>query len=484
MGAYGLKRLIEIGIYTSVANFNFGLTLLEVILCMGCLLGCKIEFSKKAKRNIAVSWILFVVAADVATYLVIYRLNKIGISMDDLVFYEYVVDIFNIITIIALGLIFFLSVYKEKKVLRTIQSAVAALFLMLYEGEIVTYVYTYFMGMELDTASSSLSDPMSDGRGYIIIDIVCGVVFFCVLYFGFYKRKLFIKIDLKYVLYFVIWTIVLYIVPALPFTSYFDGIRHERAKGMVTAFLLLMLSIGVPIIIILGIMKRRVKEKNEKQECYLDAQLEYIRQYKNAQSETRAFRHDIVNNLSLLNMMLENDKTEEAKVYLKELIGNVSSLSPKYVTGDEVLDSIVLMKVATMKEKDIEYTSDGVIDGGMPMSSMDICNLFANAFDNAIEACESFPKGADKWIKMNIKRNDMFYIVKLSNSNIDDSNLDVEKLFEGERQFTSKYDKDSHGYGTQSMRKTVKKYGGMIKADKDKYSFNLTIMIPRETKIV
>ena len=34
------------------------------------------------------------------------------------------------------------------------------------------------------------------------------------------------------------------------------------------------------------------------------------------------------------------------------------------------------------------------------------------------------------------------------------------------------------------MRKTVKKYGGMIKADKDKYSFNLTIMIPRETKIV
>ena len=79
---------------------------------------------------------------------------------------------------------------------------------------------------------------------------------------------------------------------------------------------------------------------------------------------------------------------DKAKEYLNTLLGDVRAMSPKYNTGDEMLDCIVGMKSAKMEEQGIDFTLEGVIDGGLGMKPMDICSIFANAFDNAIEACE------------------------------------------------------------------------------------------------
>ena len=232
-----------------------------------------------------------------------------------------------------------------------------------------------------------------------------------------------------------------------------------------------------PMILVIGAADKSLREKNEYQENYLAAELEYIEQYKRSQTETRAFRHDIINNLSLTNMMLDEGKTEEASAHLKELLGNVQALSPQYITGDEMLDCIVAMKAAKMEELGITFSSDGVVDGGLNMKPMDVCSIFANAIDNAIEAARKCPEDVETFVSLAIKRTEKFFVIRIENSA--EGKVDVEKLLITSG-YTSKKDKEHHGFGLRNIRLSVEKYDGLLKAESEEGRFMLSIMIPRK----
>ncbi|MCR5227738.1 MAG: hypothetical protein K6E27_11050 [Eubacterium sp.] len=82
-----------------------------------------------------------------------------------------------------------------------------------------------------------------------------------------------------------------------------------------------MLGLVIPFIIAMLVSRGNAIEKTKIQEKYIEAELEYINQYKKKQNETKAFRHDIINNLSLLDVMLKDGKTDDAKDHLDELLG-------------------------------------------------------------------------------------------------------------------------------------------------------------------
>lgn len=172
-------------------------------------------------------------------------------------------------------------------------------------------------------------------------------------------------------------------------------------------------------------------------------------------------------------MMLEEGHTEDARKHIENMLGEVSALSPKYVTGDEMLDIIISMKSDRMNELNIRFTLDGVADGGLNLKPMDICSIFANALDNAVEAASS---SNEPYISFGIKRTDKFFVIKITNSV--SHKIDTEKLMSTSG-YTSKSDKDHHGFGLMNVRRTVEKCGGLLKAESDDRSFTLTIMLQR-----
>ena len=193
------------------------------------------------------------------------------------------------------------------------------------------------------------------------------------------------------------------------------------------------------------------------------------------------FRYDIINNLAMLSSMYDDKKYDEAGEYLGSLLGEVSAMSPKYVTGDEMLDCIVGMKSTKMEEAGIHFSVDGIVDGGLGMKPVDVCSVFANAMDNAIEACEKIPPDSDRWISLSMKKTDKFFSVKLCNTMPEDEekSMIALKLFEDER-VTTKRDKSLHGYGTQKMKATISKYDGIEKVETENGVFKLSILIPRD----
>ena len=57
--------------------------------------------------------------------------------------------------------------------------------------------------------------------------------------------------------------------------------------------------------------------------------------------------------------------------------------------------------------------------------------------------------------------------------------VDIGKLMSSSG-YTSKKDKDHHGYGLMNVRRAVENCNGIIKAESNDSSFTLSIMMPRE----
>lgn len=214
------------------------------------------------------------------------------------------------------------------------------------------------------------------------------------------------------------------------------------------------------------------------QEKQMETELMHFRQYRQSQEEVSRFRHDIKNNLICVNDMMQKGKTAEATDYLKNIVDVVEGLAPQYVTGDELLDGIVGVKVQIMEQQDISFTLDGVLAGGLSWKPMDICNVFANALDNAIEACELVPF-EKRYIAMKIKSTPQFWFITIENSVA--KKVDISKIFQKNGGYTTKSDAAHHGIGTYNMKHTVESYGDMLKAECTDDTFRLEIMIDKSS---
>ncbi len=251
----------------------------------------------------------------------------------------------------------------------------------------------------------------------------------------------------------------------------------DNIKDYLLIIFIIIMTNCLPFFIIRNCQSAHYSRLSEHQQYFLEAELNASKQYKAAQEETRAFRHDVQNNLSAISMLMEQGKYTEAKQFLDDMCTEVSSFSPKIITGDEMLDSLISAKLPRMQENRIKLTINGTIDGGLGWKPMDICTVFANAIDNAIEASSKTDDGEQRYITMNIKKTSHQFLISIENNCSKDT--DCEILMNGELHFTSKSDKSLHGYGLRNAKRIIEKNGGMMKIGCENKRFSLNMILSR-----
>ena len=100
----------------------------------------------------------------------------------------------------------------------------------------------------------------------------------------------------------------------------------------------------------------------------------------------------------------------------------------------------------------------------------DLCIIFGNLLDNAIEACSkmnNIPK--EIFIKVRMQHDIIYIYVK-------NTSYKYPKKIDG-KFITSKKNKEYHGIGIESVRKSVEKYNGHLDFDYDNNMFRTTIII-------
>lgn len=103
---------------------------------------------------------------------------------------------------------------------------------------------------------------------------------------------------------------------------------------------------------------------------------------------------------------------------------------------------------------------------------MDICSIFGNAIDNAIECVEKIADQNMRLIKLTVRTQNRFLLIRVENCT--DKAIDLN----GGQPATTKENKESHGYGIKSIRKAAEKYGGCMTLEQQDGWFIMTVLIP------
>ena len=170
--------------------------------------------------------------------------------------------------------------------------------------------------------------------------------------------------------------------------------------------------------------------------------------------------HDIRHQLGKMNLSDDNE--------LKEVV-NIYDSAVK--TGNEALDTLFTEKSIFCEKHHITLSCmiDGECLGFMTVG--DICSLFGNALENAIEAVMEIEEEEKRIISFRIRER-----MGMVAANIDNNYAGKIELANGLPKST-KGDERYHGFGIKSIRRTAKKYGGEAAVTVDDM-FHLSILIP------
>lgn len=171
--------------------------------------------------------------------------------------------------------------------------------------------------------------------------------------------------------------------------------------------------------------------------------------------------HDMRHTIAVTGSSLQKDE-------LKELI---SIYDETIRTGNSTLDTIFAEKSIMCQKYGIRLSP--IIDGASLefMEIGDICSLFGNILENAIEAVSKLDKEDDRIISIKVQERAKMIIITCDNyysTPINYANGSIE---------TTKDNNGYHGFGLKSIKRTAQKYGGTLTINTDEM-FHLIVVIP------
>ncbi len=184
---------------------------------------------------------------------------------------------------------------------------------------------------------------------------------------------------------------------------------------------------------------------------YLRVQLDSLQNVKESEAQVKHLRHDLNNHLSVIQTLCEDGNYDAVKKYTKQLRNNIVLSGAKILTGNNVADMIIRSKMKIAQEHNISFEFTGSLENLAMMDAPDICGLFANAYDNAIEAC--IPQ-SNAYINTRVSSTSNYTVIEISNS------TDKKIAIRSNSVATTKADKSSHGYGIDIMKRIANKYNG------------------------
>lgn len=247
----------------------------------------------------------------------------------------------------------------------------------------------------------------------------------------------------------------------------------DRALNI--AWVLFVLLLNAALVYAIAYRKKakhfEVISENYKQQ--FDAEYAYFKEYKNENREISKFRHDWKNHMIVIQGLLEQGDVEEAKAYFDELSGKTDMLKWKVATGNETLDMILASKMVMMQDKGIEFDFTGSLTGISYMKPADLCIVFSNLIDNAIEAVEQCVK---KQIHIKVTHSPEFCLCVIENT------VKNKVLYTDGTLFTTKEDINNHGIGLQNVKEILEKYSAELDFESEEMFFRVKILFQKQER--
>ena len=272
---------------------------------------------------------------------------------------------------------------------------------------------------------------------------------------------------------FVSFVGILMIVPTLERIA--RGVHVESSTYItmcISAMLMLFLFIIVMIWQSYVMRKNMTMRENELNYQYMiKSQSDYFDNLMKNDEEMRKLRHDMRAHITALReLAAANPNDSRMLEYLTEMEEKTNATRTKRYTSNKAVDAVINELTHQMDEIGIEFKFDGMLRTREDIKDFDLCTIFYNTLQNAIEACEKV-EGTKKLISVKVKN----IGDKLGISVVNDTIL--KKLPDSGVLYTTKSDKVNHGLGTKNVKEVVNRYEGIYDNSIENGRFVVDIII-------
>ena len=276
-----------------------------------------------------------------------------------------------------------------------------------------------------------------------------------------------------------IWNMILLAgivsVVAILIQSYFtlSDMSDVNPNAIIPVFITFLFVVASVILSVKSSKARYYSRINQLSEEYMAAQAKHFEKVRESDLEMRRLRHDMNNHILCLNELYRGEKYGELGEYLKQLSNIVTEIQAPIRTGNEIVDAIISEKAEEAKPFQIKIQVNGDFKG-ITISAMDLCTIFSNLLDNAIEAAKAV-KETDREISVSARKTGNFWLLAVKNNT-------AFKVEISDRIKTTKSDKKEHGFGIGNVDRAVQKCGGEFQLDckkaGEKFVFTAEVMLP------
>lgn len=176
--------------------------------------------------------------------------------------------------------------------------------------------------------------------------------------------------------------------------------------------------------------------------------------------ELAKIRHDLNEQLFVMNELLRKKEYEKVRDMLKTLVQYVDSTKECIYCADPILNAIMAENEKLCQSKKIELSYDFKIDRPLCMNPVTICSIFSNLLRNAVTASESVVDCEKrKYISIKAKEQGGYLYVEVENS--------YEKRKKSSRK----------GYGQEILRDITEKHNGKIEISTENETYKVCMMV-------
>ena len=228
---------------------------------------------------------------------------------------------------------------------------------------------------------------------------------------------------------------------------------------------------GILLLIIVLKTIKDIKEKSEENllKEKVDMQYNYYLNLQETQNKVKRLYHDMSNHMMCIKSM--SSEKEDVNKYIDEVSKELNGIKEIYNTGNMILDIVLNEKQVDCNENNINLFCDINFSKCNFIEMIDVCSIFSNILDNAIEACNKI-KNDEKYIKIRGTFVKSYYVIRCENSKVNKIKIKNNRII------SSKKDKFIHGIGLKSVKSSLKKYDGELEIEDFEDKFLVQIYIP------
>ncbi len=204
-------------------------------------------------------------------------------------------------------------------------------------------------------------------------------------------------------------------------------------------------------------------------------------QYRLAIDNSEGLRKEMHDMKHYVHALKNEDDPKKRAAVLEDMEQAIAVQEAFMNTGNKVLDVILTTKSLHCQKSGIILHA--MVDGEA-LSNVhvkDICSLFGNVLDNAIEAVQMVEQPENRLINLSVRNKNRFIVVECENySNNQNVRLEEHswRPFQSVLLKTTKKDTVHHGFGLKSIGQVAEKYNGAMNVSYEKGWFKVKVILP------